>query len=273
MRVARTLFLVCAVALLAAAAAQGATIKDGVVPKADVARVGEYLGDYEGQWSTQLSRYELELPVMRLALDAGNRLTVAFFMDAEAAANDEALDLLGFGCNSTTGALLTLRIAKAPSTEDASAAQLDARFDFDWGRCPARVHAVRSNDLLLAIARDGADRQYVATLKLLKSISADNTLYAVTDGQRREVKVRPKADGDGSLYHPALEYCVLSELGEIEQCFEQKSELKRFLVPFPFPGLSGAWYTKKTPKLEIVKGRKVEYHEAEFRRAMPGADR
>jgi hypothetical protein len=259
------------VALLAAAAAPCATLKNGIVPQADVARVSPYLGDYEGHWSSEISRYELELPVLRLALDSDHRLTIEFFMDAAAAARGEPLDLLGFGCNSKVGPLLQLAFTKATGA-DKQSTQLDASFDFDWGRCPARVYAVPSNDLLLTLTRDTGTREYVATLKLLKSISADDTLYAVADGQRREVKVRPKADGGGSLYHPALEYCVQNDLGETEQCFEQKSELKRFLVPFPFPGLSGAWYTKKSPKFEIVKGRKVEYHEAEFRRAMPAGD-
>jgi hypothetical protein len=206
-------------------------------------------------------------------MDANDRLTIEFFMDAQAAADGEPLDLLGFGCNSKTGPLLTLTFAKPAPAGDEPVSVLDASFDFDWGRCPTRVHAVATNDLLLALGENPVTHEYVATLKLLKSISADDTLYAVTDGQRREIKVRPKPDGGGSLYHPALEYCVLNELDEIERCFERKSELKRFLVPFPFPGLSGAWYTKKSPKLELVKGRKLEYHEAVFRRAVPASDR
>jgi hypothetical protein len=244
-------------------------VKDGSVPQRDVARVSPYLGDYEGHWDTAVSRYELEQPVMRLALDARNRLTVQFSMDSVAAARGEPLDLLGFGCQSKVGALLTLEFPRASTAADELHTQFDASFDFDWGRCPSRVYAVRSNDLKLSLAESPDNHEYVATLKLLRRVSADDKVYAVSGKERREVIVRPKAGGGGSVYHPELEYCVTNELGEIDKCFAQESELKRFLVPFPFPGMSGVWYTKKTPQLKVEKGVKFEYHEAVFRRAMP----
>jgi hypothetical protein len=204
---------------------------------------------------------------MRLALDEHQRLTVEFFMDTVAASNIEPLDLLGFGCQSKVGPLQTLALASAPAGRDEFRKQLDASFDFDWGRCPSRVLALKSNKLLLALTQNLADREYVATLKILRNASSDNTVYAVANGQRREVKIRPKPDAP--LYHPEVEYCVLNEVHEIEKCFAQKSELKTYLVPFPFPGMSAVWYTKKTPKIEIVQGKKLDYHEAVFRRAMP----
>ena len=258
--------------LVLACTAHAERIKDGVVPKRDVARMTAFLGDYEGQWDAALSRYELEQPVMRLALDPRNRLTVQFFMDSVAAAHDEPLDLLGFGCRSKVGRLLTLEFADvAAAPESTLRNQFDASFDFDWGRCPSRVYAVRSNDLLLSLAESSDTGEYVATLKLLRKVTADDKVYAVSGKERREVKVRPKAGGGGSVYNPELEYCVTNELGEIEKCFAQESELKRFLVPFPFPGMSGVWYTKKTPQLKVEKGVKFEYHEAVFRRAVPAA--
>lgn len=254
-------------------------IKGGVVPKQSVARIATYVGDYEGQWDSEItdnvyddiSRYTLESPVMRLALDDRDRLTVTFFMDSVTAAKNEPLDLLGFGCRSQVGKLLTLEFASAPAGRDAFRQQMDASFDFDWGNCPARVYAVASNDLLLSLTQNTADHEYVATLRLLRNASSDNKVYAVSDGTRREVKVRPK-QGEGSLYHPVLEYCVMNEVGEVEQCFAQKSELKQYLVPFPFPGLSALWYTKKTPKLTIVKGKKLDYHEAVFSRSTVGLE-
>jgi hypothetical protein len=262
--------------LSAAPAALAGKVSDGVVPKHDVARIAQFVGDYEGQWDSEvtqnvyddISRYSLESPVMRLTLDSRNRLNVSFFMDTVAAAKGEELDLLGFGCNSKAGRLLTLDFASAPAGRDEFRKQFDASLDFEWGRCPSRVHAVASNDLLLSLTQNTADHEYVATLRLLRNVSSDNKMYAVSEGKRREVKVRPKQDGTGSLYHPELEYCVMNDLGEIEACFAQQSELKRYLVPFPFPGMSALWYTKKTPKLEIVEGKKIEYHEAVFRRAM-----
>ena len=81
---------------------------------------------------------------------------------------------------------------------------------------------------------------------------------------QRTVKVRPKPGG--SLYDPKMEYCVLNELGEIDKCFDRESELKQYIVPFPFPGLSAVWYTKKSPNLKVVPGVKKTYHEAVFRR-------
>jgi len=250
-------------------------IKDGTVPKQYVARVGDFVGDYEGQWDSQvtanvyddISRYKLESPVMRLSLDDHKRMVITFFMDTVAAANNEPLDLLGFGCQSRVGRLLTLEFASAPAGRDEFRKQLDASFDFDWGRCPSRVLAVKSNHLLLSLTQNTADHEYVATLKLLRNVSSDNKVYAVADGKRREVKIRPKPGG--SLYHPEMEYCVMNETNEIEKCFAQKSELKTYLVPFPFPGMSAVWYTKRSPKIEIVEGKKFDYHEAVFRRAMP----
>jgi hypothetical protein len=208
-----------------------------------------------------ISRYKLENPVMRLALDDHKHLTVAFFMDSAAAAKNEPLDLLGFGCESKVGPLLTLGPVKTG---------LDASFDFDWGRCPSRVLAVKSNHLLVSLTQNTDDREDVATFKILRNATSDNKVYAVgEDGQRREVKIRTKPGG--SLYHPEVEYCLMNETNEVEKCFAQKSELKTYLVPFPFPGMSAVWYTKTTPKIEIVEGKKLDYHEAVFRRAMPSA--
>jgi hypothetical protein len=264
-------FAVMLLSAVLAAGAAASNVKNGTVPKAEVSRVTPYLGDYEGQWDAALSRYEMEQPVMRLSLDARNRLRVQFFMDSVAAAHDEPLDLLGFGCQSKVGPLLTLDFPSAQAGAGELQQQFDASFEFDWGRCPSRVYAVPSNNLLLSLAANPDTHEYVATLKLLRKVSADDKVYAVSGKQRREVKVRPKAGGGGSVYKPELEYCITNEVGEIDKCFAQESELKRFLVPFPFPGMSGVWYTKKTPQLKVEKGVKFEYHEAVFRREMPSS--
>ena len=255
--------------LFGSACAAADRVKDGVVPKRDVSRVTPFLGDYEGHWDTSVSRYDLEQPVMRLALDSRNQLTVQFYMDSVAASRGEPLDLLGFGCQSKVGPLLRLEFPGRPPAAGELRSEFEASFDFDWGRCPSRVYAVPSNDLKLSMAENPATHEYVATLKLLRSVSADDKVYAVSGKERREVIVRPKAGGGGSVYNPELEYCVKNELGEIEKCFAQKSELKTYLIPFPFPGMSAVWYTKKTPQLKVEKGVKFEYHEAVFRRAMP----
>jgi hypothetical protein len=249
-------------------AAGAATVKDGALLERDAARVRPLLGDYEGQWNSDLiSRYALEQPILRLRMDADRRLGVVFFMDADAAAQNDALDLLGFGCQSRVGRLLKLKLEDVPATPGVEPdVVLDATFDFDWGRCPARVHAVASNDLRLRIAVDGAERAYIALLALLRSVQGDSRVYVEADGARREVVVRKKEGGRGSVYAPDLEYCVTNDLGEIERCFERESEVKRYIVPFPFPGLSAAWYTKKSPKLEFEKGTKLVYHEGVFRR-------
>jgi hypothetical protein len=262
---ARTL---CLLLLIAPLLAHAARVKDGVVPAKHRAVVASLSGDYEGAWDSALiSRYTLDHPVLRLALDAEGRLTANFFMDAQAAAAGEPLDLLGFGCQSRIGPLLTLAV------HDPARAQgliLDATFDFAWGRCPARVHAVPRNDLRLRIATNDADGEYVASLALLRSVQADQRAYVEADGERREVKIRPKEGGRRSVYAPEVEYCLTNELGEIERCFERESELKYFLVPFPLPGLSAAWYTKKTPRLEFETGKKLIYHQGVFRRPFDG---
>ncbi len=81
-----------------------------------------YLGDYEGQWNSSvtddvtdgISRYELDNPVLRLSLDANNKLRVRFFMDRASAQQNDELDLLGFGCHSQVGDLLELDVPKPP---------------------------------------------------------------------------------------------------------------------------------------------------------------
>ncbi len=264
-----------AVLMCTAGSASAATIKNGIVPKNQVAAVKPYLGDYEGQWNSSvtadvsdgISRYTLENPVMRLSLDGSNQLRVQFYIDAASAQLNDELDLLGFGCRSKVGDLLELDMTKPPKGTPTEPYQVfAARFDFDWGNCPARVYAVPSNDLEFALLIDPTARQYLAQLRLLKRVQADGKIVVEEKGVQRTVKVRPKASDPGSMYDPKMEYCVLNEVGEIEKCFDRESELKRFIVPFPFPGLSAVWWTKNSPNLKVVPGVKKTYHEAVFHR-------
>lgn len=266
--------------------AGAAAIEHGVVPKNRVASVTPLLGDYEGQWNAAvtgevtdgISRYELENPVLRLSLDAANKLRVQFFMDPASAQQNDELDLLGFGCHSQVGDLLELDLPKSPKEHTVEPYPLlTARLDFDWGNCPSRVHAVPSNDLELALLVDSAQQQYIVELRLLKRVQGDDKIVIEDKGVQRVVKVRRKASDpgspgqNGSLYAPTMEYCVLNELGEAEQCFDRESELKRYIVPFPFPGFSALWYTKQSPNLKVVPGMKFVYHEAVFHRAILAA--
>jgi hypothetical protein len=257
-----------------AVGAGAVTIKNGVVPKGLTQSLTPYLGDYEGQWSSSaaddttagISRYELENPVMRLSLDAAKQLRVQFFMDRASAQVNDELDLLGFGCHSKVGDLLELETQKPPKTIGEDPYQvLEARFVFDWGNCPSRVYAVPSNNLRMSVLIDPAQRQYLIELRLLKRVQSAGKIVAEDKGVQRVVKVRPKADST-SLYDPQMEYCVLNEFGEIEKCFDRESELKRYIVPFPFPGLSALWYTKKSPNLKVIPGVDKTYHEALFHR-------
>ena len=94
----------------------------------------------------------------------------------------------------------------------------------------------------------------------------DNKVVVEDHGVQRVVKIRPNPDNPGGLYSPNMQYCVLNEIGEVQQCFDRETELKRFIVPFPFPGLSAVWWTKTTPNLKVVPGVKKTYHEAVFHR-------
>ncbi len=268
------------IAMVAAVCVHAATIKDGIVPKKLIAAVTPYVGDYEGQWKSSgnadenstegsldsISRYKLENPVMRLSLDAEHHLRVTFYFDRASARANDPLDLLGFGCHSKVGDLLQLDAMKPPKTIPSEPYQvITASLAFDWGDCPSRVYAVPSNHLQLALSIDPVEHQYVVDLKLLKRVQSDGKIVVEENGRQRVVKVRPKA-GEGSLYDPKMEYCVLNDVGEIEKCFDQETELKRYIVPFPFPGLSALWYTKKTPDLKVIPGVKKTYHEAVFHR-------
>jgi hypothetical protein len=100
-------------------------------------------------------------------------------------------------------------------------------------------------------------------------VQSDNKVYINQDGVRREVKLRPKPDAT-STSDAELQYCVVNALGEVEACFDRESELKRFIVPFPFPGMSAAWYTKKSPAFDVKPGKRYTYHEAVFRKQIDG---
>ncbi len=58
-------------------------------------------------------------------------------------------------------------------------------------------------------------------LKLLKRVQSDGKIVVEENGRQRVVKVQPKA-GEGSLYDPKMEYCVLNDVGEIEKCSIRK---------------------------------------------------
>jgi hypothetical protein len=190
---------------------------------------------------------------------------MAFFMDAQAAAANDPLDLLGFGCKSEVGELRGLELIDAPDATSPHTV-LEASFRFDWGNCPSRVYAFASNDLQLELALNPVDREYVARLSLLRKLQPANQAYMTQDGERRRVVIRKIAGG--TLYRPAHEYCVVNEVGETEACFDRRSEVKHLVVPFPLPGLSAVWWTSRD-KIEIVEGQQALYHEAVFRRAMP----
>jgi len=286
----RFAYCIVAVALACGVPAAADTIQNGVVPKKYVATLAPYMGDYEGQWNSSvtedlttdgISRYVLENPVMRLSMDASDKLHLTFYMDrASAQANDE-LDLLGFGCRSRVGDLLELDMNKTPKgaapknppkASDGSAADpapyqvFAARLDFDWGNCPSRVYAVPSNDLEVAFLIDDKTHEYVVNLRLLKRMQPDSKVIIDEHGVQRVVKIRRNPDNPGSLYAPNMQYCVMNEVGEVQQCFDRETELKHFIVPFPFPGLSAVWWTKTTPNLKVVPGVKKTYHEAVFHR-------
>ena len=261
----------CLCAVLAAMPSAADKVRDGALSKRDAELLMPFLGDYTGQWNSEvtdnvhddISRYQLDAPVMRLSLDDARRPRVTFFIDSEAAKAGEPLDLLGFGCRSRVGPALTF---DKPAKDAVTVLQVS--FDFDWGQCPSRVYAVKSNDLKVDIAVDNEAREYIANVSLLKSIRPDDKVYASTKEGKREVVVRPK-EGDRRLYNAAVEYCVVNELGETEKCFDRKSEVKTYLVPFPFPGMTAIWYTKKTPSLSVERlPPKTEYHRADFRRPM-----
>jgi hypothetical protein len=244
--------------------------------------LADYLGDYVGQWNTEvsadeyddISRYELKESVMRLALSEEGTLRMAFFLDRDAAAANQPLDLLGFGCGSQVGELLSLGLVDAVDAVDSEGSDgseptytvLEASFDFDWGNCPSRVYAFAANDLKMELALNPVDREYVARLSLLRKLQPANQTYMTQDGQRRRVVIRKKSGG--TLYRPAHEYCVVNDVGETEECFDRRSEVKHLVVPFPLPGLSAVWWTSRD-KIEVVEGRQALYHEAVFRRALP----
>jgi hypothetical protein len=247
----------------------------GRVPAPMLETAHKFSGDYGGNWNTELtdsdvddiSRYDLADSVMRLAVDEGNRLTVRFFFDPGAAAQNRTLDLLGFGCNSNIGPLLEMGQHEA---EDGTLVTR-ATFDFDWGRCPSRVHSVATTklhvELVESLVEETARREQAVRLQLLRKVQGDYQVYASVDGKRQPVEVRPKEGGGGTLYNPALEYCTQDEYGE-STCVTQRSELKVSGAPVPLPGATVLWWTRKTPNLKVEKGAKLLYHEAVYTRML-----
>ena len=251
--------------------AAAATIALGKVPAPMLQAVGAFQGDYRGNWNTELtesavddiSRYDLTDSVMRLSVDTDDRLTVEFFIDPGAAAQNQPLDLLGFGCNSKVGPLLEM---SQQAAEDGTVVTR-AAFEFDWGRCPSRVHSVASTKLHMELVDNVGERALAVRLQLLRRVQGDSQVYAIIDGERQPVRVRPKPGGGGTLYNPALEYCTQDDYGE-EVCVAQGSETKAVGAPLPLPGATVLWWTKKTPNLKVEKGTKLLYHEAVYSRTL-----
>ena len=271
------ILIVTIVVLLAAASAQTVLAKKvagGVVPQAQLALVRQFLGDYEGQWDTELtedpyddiSRYELKNPVLRLRLDDGKRLKVVFFLDRATAAAGEELDLLGFGCKSGVGDLVEFTVPKRSKTAAEEAyAVFDAKFDFVWGGCPSRVHAVASNKFELTVGVNPVEEETLIRALLLRRVRADNKLIAKHGGQQYEVKARPATPDPESTRPPPLEFCSENALGE-EQCVQQSSQTKTVVLPLPLGSISAVWYTQTTPNIKVVKGMSLIYHKGAFRR-------
>jgi hypothetical protein len=203
------------------------------------------------------------------ALADGGTLSLTFFQDPAAAAGNEPLDLLGYGCHSGVGEVTEATVMPAPTDQaDNEAVQtlLTAAFEFHWGKCPSRVWAFPSNQLRLEAAENTADGETVVHLSLLHRLIAANQAYVTRDGEKQRVEIRPVPGG--SHYRPKQQYCVVNEYGETETCYAQRSEVKHFVVPFPLYGASAVWWTSRD-KVEIVEGQRALYHEAVYRRRQP----
>jgi hypothetical protein len=228
------------------------------------------LGDYEGQWTTEasrgdfddISRYDLTESVLRIMTQDG-QIHLSFYLDQDAAARSQPLDLLGFGCKSQVGEMLNYTLTE-PSLKEVNTV-LRAEFAFDWGKCPSRVWAFPSNRLHLQLAVNSIDGENVVYLSLLRRLVPQNQTYIERDGERHRVVIRPVAGG--TLYNPKQQFCVVNEVGETEECFERHEEIKHFVVPFPIVGASALWWTHRD-KVSIVKGQRALYHEAVYRQAI-----
>ena len=260
-----TIYYMLLAALAAAAtSAYAARTPDGVVPNKQLGIVEPVLGDYTGNWNTELtpsdqddiSRYDLTGSIMRVAIGDDRRLGLRFYANAAAADRDDVLDLLGFGCNSAVG-----RLEELNRRDEGGTQVVQGIFDFDWGRCPSRVHAVASNKLIVEFAQDGVDGDRVARLMLLRKVRGDYKVYAKIDGRRQEVKVRTRDDGD-IPGRTELEICV-NEHGELK-CFPQQEKTRLFGLPVPFPGATVVWWTRKTPRLDVEKDKALLYHEGVY---------
>lgn len=243
-------------------------VKNGAVPKSMMEAVRPFLGDYRGNWNTEMSesdvddisRYDLSDSVMRLSLDENRRLAIAFYLDPGAAAQNQPLDLLGYGCKSSTGPLLDIDQGTAADGTPV----IHLVFDFDWGRCPSRVHAVKSTKLHMELIEDAAEDSYAARLTILRKVQGDYQVYAKVDGKSVPVEVRPSSKGDGTLYNPGLEYCTEDELGE-KTCFSESERTTVGALPGPvMPGATVFWWTHKTPRLKVEKGKQLRHHEAVY---------
>ncbi len=243
---------------------------EGAAPENMRATLRSFVGDYRGNWNTELtesdvddiSRYDLSDSVMRLSLQPDNSIVIRFFLNPAAAVDDKPLDLLGYGCRSGVGALRDLSQGQAAD----GTRVVHAVFDFDWGRCPSRVHAVPGTKLHVELIEDAEQDIYAARLTLLRRVQGDYQTYAKIDGQRRPVEVRRSKDRRGTLYHPELEYCLEDDLGETE-CFRESDRTTVGAAPGPIqPGVTVFWWKRKTPSLRVEKGRRLLYHEALYTR-------
>lgn len=259
--------------LIVAAHVHATKVRDGQVPKKDRALVETLLGDYRGSWEGEqsgdpsdfISHDHLGEIIARLEMDAAARLRLSFLRIAEDGGPGKELDLLGFGCNSSVGALRELEVEQlALSGAEEKLPHLSATFDFDIGRCKTRVDPSQSSNLHLELIEDPSSQEYKLQLSLLRTVRVASELYAQTPQGR--VKVTPKVKEGGTLYHPKLEYCYEDFDGK-EVCFEQSKERKDLLLPVPLPGHYGVfygWNTVHRPKIERETDTVREYHRGDF---------
>lgn len=194
--------------------------------------------------------------------DATGSVRLAFYRTPADLERGDALDLLGRGCGTTLGALVT-------GTSDAATGRLVGQVPLAARNrlCLNRLRPTATHELRAEFARDAATGVAYVDLLIDRDVRSANYLFVEEQGKRRRVRI----DLDNTLdtaTDARYRVCIEDDLGDFSRCVMTDRELRRFVLPVPVPGgaaLSYTWWYELVPRLKRTSGlQEVERYSGRF---------
>jgi hypothetical protein len=194
--------------------------------------------------------------------DAAGSVRLAFYRTRADLERGDALDLLGRGCGTTLGALVTSG-RDAGTGARAGRVPLAARNRL----CLNRLRPTATHELRVEFGTDAATGVAFVDLLLDRDVRSANYLFVEEEGKRRRVRI----DLDNTLdtaTDTRYRVCIEDDLGDFSRCVMTDRELRRFVLPVPLPdgaALSYTWWYDLVPNLKRTSGlQEVERYSGRF---------